>query len=63
MGYLLLSYQSLDEAEMIELINFMKTRAGRALNAAIFDGFGAMYGYISYTLGRAVALNMVPSDL
>jgi len=48
---------------MIELINFMKTRAGRALNAAIFDGFGAMYGYISYTLGRAVALNMVPSDL
>ena len=63
MGYLLLSYQSLDEAEMIELINFMKTRAGRALNAAIFDGFGAMYGDISYTLGRAVALNMVASDL
>ena len=63
MGYLLLSYQSLDEAEMVELINFMKTKAGRALNAAIFDGFGAMYGDISYTLGRAVALNMVASDL
>lgn len=63
MGYLLLSYQSLDEAEMIELINFKKTRAGRALNAAIFDGFGAMYGDISYTLGRAVALNIVVPDL
>jgi hypothetical protein len=63
MGYLLLSYQSLDEAEMIEFINFMKTRAGRALNAAIFDGFGAMYGDISYTLGRAVALNIVVPDL
>ena len=63
MGYLLLSYQSLDEAEMIELINFMKTQAGRALNGAIFEGFGAMYGDISYTLGGAVALNMVASDL
>ena len=63
MGYLLLSYQSLDEAEMIELINFIKTQAGRALNAAIFEGFGAMYGDISYTLGGAVALNMVASDL
>jgi hypothetical protein len=63
MGYLMLSYQPLDEAETAGLVEFVQTPAGRALNAAIFEGFGAMYADISYALGRAVALNMVGSDL
>ena len=63
MGYLLLSYQPLDEHEMTQLVTFVQTPAGRALNAAIFEGFGEMYADISYALGRAVALNMVASEL
>ena len=63
MGYLMLSYQPLDDAETAILVDFVQTPAGRALNAAIFAGFGAMYADISYALGRAVALNMVGSDL
>lgn len=70
MGYLMLSYQPLDDVETARLAEetarlaeFVQTSAGRALNAAIFDGFGTMYSDISYALGRAVALNMVGSDL
>ena len=63
MGYLMLSYQPLDDAETTALVDFVQTPAGRALNAAIFEGFGTMYADISYALGRAVALNMVGSDL
>lgn len=63
MGYLLLSYQPLNDAETALLVDFVQTPAGRALNAAIFDGFGTMYADISYALGHAVALNMVGSDL
>jgi hypothetical protein len=63
MGYLMLSYQPLDDVETARLVEFVQTTAGRALNAAIFDGFGTMYSDISYALGRAVALNMVGSDL
>ena len=63
MGYLLLSYQPLDDSEIATLVAFTQTQAGRALNAAIFEGFGSMYADISYALGRAIALNMVASDL
>ena len=63
MGYLMLSYQPLDDVETARLVAFVQTSAGRALNAAIFDSFGTMYSGISYALGRAVALNMVGSDL
>jgi hypothetical protein len=63
MGYLMLSSQPLDDAETARLAEFVQTSAGSALNAAIFDGFGTMYSDISYALGRAVALNMVGSDL
>ena len=63
MGYLLLSYQPLDDSEIATLVAFTQTQAGRALNAAIFEGFGSMYADISYALGRAIALNMVALDL
>jgi hypothetical protein len=63
MGYLMLSYQPLEDFETAKLVDFVQTPAGRALNAAIFDGFSTMYADISYALGRAVALNMVGSDL
>ena len=63
MGYLMLSYQPLDAADFDTYVAFTQTPAGRALNAAIFQGFNAMYADISYALGRSVALNMGGSDL
>lgn len=63
MGYLILSYSSLEDDEKHALIEFMGSSAGKALNAAIFEGFSKMYADISYTLGAAVALNMIGSDL
>jgi hypothetical protein len=63
MGYLLLSYDPLDDDAFDAYLTFAQTPAGRALNSAIFEGFNAMYSDISYALGRAVALNMIGDDL
>lgn len=63
MGYLMLCYQPLAVDDMALYQGFVDSAAGRALNAAIFDGFNKMYSDISYALGRAVALNMEASDL
>ena len=42
---------------------FSRTDAGKALNAALFDGYEAMYRDISYALGRAVALSAQGNDI
>ena len=63
MGYLMLSYQPLDDAELDAYLTFSESAVGRALNAAFFDGFGIVYTDISYALGRAVALNMIGDEL
>ena len=63
MGFLMLCYQPLDAEEFQTYLTFSQTPAGRALNAAIFEGFNQMYADISYALGRSVALNMKGSDL
>ncbi|MFT6088573.1 MAG: hypothetical protein ACJARC_000242 [Sulfitobacter sp.] len=62
-GYLLLAYSPLDDAALDDYITFAQTKAGIALNRALFDGYGAAYAEISYALGRAVALNMVAEEL
>ncbi len=62
-AYMLLAYYPLDDAEVARYATFAETSAGRALNRALFDGFGRAYEDASYALGRAVALNMVAEDL
>lgn len=62
-GYLLLAYHPLTDAELETYIVFSDSDAGRALNRALFSGFGKAYEDISYALGRAVALNMTSQDL
>lgn len=56
LAYLLMSYQPLPAEDMAAYIAFSQSDAGRALNAALFDGFDTLYSDISYTLGRAIAL-------
>lgn len=62
-GFLLMAYRPLEDEELERYIAFSETEAGRALNAAMFSGFDAMYRAISYALGRAAAQAMEGSDL
>lgn len=62
-AYMLLAYHPLTEAELARYADFAETDAGRAVNQALFDGFGRAYEDISYALGRAVALNMTAEEL
>jgi hypothetical protein len=56
-GFLYMAYQPLPADVLQSYVDFSATEAGQALNAALFDGFNAIYRDVSYALGRAVALN------
>lgn len=62
-SFLLLAYQPLNESQMRENIAFSRTETGRALNAALFDGFDTMFDRISFRLGETVAQVLRGSDL
>jgi hypothetical protein len=62
-GFLLLAYRTVPVDDVNAYVDFYDTAAGRALNAALFDGYETMYRDISYALGRAVALNAVGDDI
>jgi len=62
-GFMLLAYDPLSDADLEAYITYSATPAGLALNAALFDGFDAMYLAISRDLGRLVAQAMHSSDL
>lgn len=62
-AFLLLAYSPLEEEELETYIAFSLTEAGKALNRALFRGFGNAYEDISYALGRTVALNMTAQEL
>lgn len=63
MAYLLMAYAPLSDEEVRSYVELSKTAAGKALNRALFIGFDAMYGDVSYALGLAVALQMKGEDL
>jgi hypothetical protein len=56
-GFLYLAYHDLPEAVMDGYIGFSEAAPGQALNAALFDGYEAVYRDVSYALGRAIALS------
>jgi hypothetical protein len=56
-GYLLMAYEPLPLEVMTAYVDFAASEEGQSLNAALFEGFDAIYGDISYALGRAVSLN------
>jgi len=56
-SYLLLAYQPLPLSDLEAYLAYAKTESGEALNAALFDGFEAVYRDVSYALGRAIALS------
>ena len=62
-AYLHLAYGPLPVDDLETYLAFSRTDAGKALNAALFDGYEAMYRDISYALGRAVALSAQGNDI
>lgn len=62
-GFSLLAYQPLSDDELRLYVDMSGSPAGQALNAALFDGFDAMYADIAYALGLAAAQAMQGQDL
>lgn len=62
-GYLFMAYGALTEAEFAAYLDFSQSRAGMALNQALFAAFNALYDEQSYALGRVIALNMASEDI
>lgn len=62
-GFLFMAYQSLSVEALQQYIDYSTSPEGQALNAALFDGFEAVYRDVSYGLGRAVALNAKVDDI
>ena len=55
-AYLLMSYQPVPLDALEQYLDYAASPEGRALNAALFDGFEVVYSDISYGLGRAISL-------
>lgn len=54
-SYLVMAYAPLSDDEISAYSAFSATDEGKALNAALFAGFGDVFDDVSYRLGRAVA--------
>ncbi len=52
-AYLGMAYEPLTNDDITAYIEMSESPAGRALNRALFDGFGVVFEEISYLLGRA----------
>ena len=63
LAFLLMAYQPLGDDAMEAYIAFSQSDGGRALNAALFEGFEMMYRDISFGLGLAASRAMAGSDL
>ncbi|HBV54613.1 MAG TPA: hypothetical protein DEF12_06195 [Rhodobacteraceae bacterium] len=57
-AFLGLAYRDLTTEEVAQYTALSETKAGKALNAALFAGFDQMYGEHSYSLGLALANKM-----
>ena len=61
--FLMLSYQSLSDAELQAYIDFSATPSGQKLNAAVFVAFDAVMVDLSRNLGAAAGRLMVGQDI
>ena len=62
-NFLFMAYGPLSDDELHAYIAFSQSSAGRALNAALFDGFEEMYRAVYYALGLSVGRALSTSDL
>lgn len=62
-GYLSLAYAPLSEQALQELVDMSDSPEGRALNAALYDGFDPMFVDLARALGHAAGLAQYQTDL
>ncbi len=62
-GFMLMAYDPLLDADLEAYITYSASPAGQSLNAALFNGFDAMYQAISHDLGRMVGRATKSSEL
>lgn len=62
-AFLMLAYEPLPDDALDRYIALSATEAGRDLNRALFNAFGAAYDEISYALGLSLAGQMQGQDL
>ncbi|MGD9864718.1 MAG: hypothetical protein AB7S99_16065 [Pseudodonghicola sp.] len=62
-AYLLMAYRPLAPEDLAAYIAYADSAAGRALNAAMFEGFDSLYQGISFALGLRLAAAMRASRI
>ncbi|HEY9039774.1 MAG TPA: DUF2059 domain-containing protein [Roseovarius sp.] len=62
-AFLMVAGDPLTPGQMDAYATFYETRDGRILNAALFEGFNAMYDQLAYLLGRTVGTWMTSAPL
>ena len=62
-GYLTFAYEALTLEELRAYVDLSGTAEGRALNAALFAAFEAVFDDTSFSLGQAVSRFMVGDEL
>ncbi len=62
-GFLIMAYSPLEPGTLEAYTALSETPEGKALTAALFQGFDSMYGDISYALGLAAARAMQAEEI
>lgn len=62
-GFLIMAYTPLEPGTLEAYTALSKTKEGKALTSALFEGFDSMYGDISYALGLAAARAMQAEEI
>ncbi len=62
-AFLMVACGPLTSEQMDKYTTFFETRDGRVLNAALFEGFNAMYDQLAYLLGRTAGTWMSSAPL
>ena len=62
-AYLTFTYDRLSDDDLAAYIDLSETKAGRALNRALFAAFYEVYKRISFDLGKSVSSFMVTEEL
>lgn len=62
-AYQLAAYAGLEDADLQAYVDFGRTGAGQAVNAALFAAFDAVLGHLSYDMGTGAARFITGQDI
>ena len=62
-GYMALAFETLSDDQLQAYVDMAQSDAGKALNRALFAGFDAVFGDVSYEMGQAAARFSVGDDI